>query len=206
MKTKKELINEILEIDKVDSRTNLMKMKNEDLEDILANLHSKDEEGNTPVEKKKSPQKRKVERDTLVSCRNLTSGRLTYISKKTSMETVWTEFGDEEYLDVAELLTMKTSQPSFLKDPWLFIEDEDVVEYLGLKELYKTIIPIDEVEEFFELSTDEARKILPRLPKGMKTLIGEKARKGIQEETLVNTKMIRLLENELHLDLFSLMD
>ncbi len=206
MKTKKELVNEILEIEKVDSRSNLMKVKNEDLEAILYGLQHKSDDVEKPVEEKKTPQKKKIDRDSLVSCRNLTSGRLTYISKKTGMETVWSEFGDEEYLDVAELLTMKTSQPNFLKDPWLFIEDEDVVEYLGLKELYKSIIPIDEVDEFFNLSIEKARRILPRLPKGMKTLIGEKARKGIQEDTLVNTKMIRLLEDELNLDLRSLMD
>ena len=207
MKTKKELVNEILEIEKVDSRSNLMKIKNEELESILEDLQSKGEKEETkPVEEKKSSEKKKISRDTMVSCRNLTSGRLTYISKKTGMETVWSEFGDEEYLDVAELLTMKTSQPSFLKSPWIFIEDEDVVEYLGLKELYKTIIPIDEVDDFFKLPIDKARKILPQLPKGMKTLIGEKARKGIQEETLDNTKMIRLLQDELNLDLLSLMD
>ena len=208
MKTKKQLVDEILEIEKVDTRSNLMKMKNSELEAMLEDLQSKDDEQEEKptVEEKKSPQKKKIDRDTVVGCRNLTSGRLTYISKKTGMETVWSEFGDEEYLDVAELLTMKTSQPAFLKEPWLFIDDEDVVEYLGLKEMYKSIIPIDEVEDFFNLSTAEARKIIPRLPKGMKTLIGEMARKGIQNETLTNINMIRLLQDELNLDLFSLMD
>lgn len=208
MKTKKQLVDDILKIKKVDSRSNLMKLRNDELEAILEDLQVEDEvEQDEPVAKeKKIPQKKKIDRDTVVGCRNLTSGRLTYISKKTGMETVWSEFGDEEYLDVAELLTMKTSQPAFLKEPWLFIDDEEIVEYLGLREMYKTIIPIDEVEEFFGLSTAEAKKIIPRLPKGMKTLIGEMARKGIQDETLTNTKMIRLLQDELNLDLFSLMD
>lgn len=210
--TKKELVNEILKLKKVDSRANLMKKKNEDLEEIFSNLQShqqtKDEQESIEekVIKPEPPKKKVIDRDTMVSCRNLTSGRLTYISKKTGLETVWSEFGDEEYIDVAELLTMKSSQPKFLKEPWVFIEDEDIVEYLGLKELYKTIIPIDEVDDFFTLSVNEARKILPKLPKGMKTLISEKARKGIQEGTLSNIQLVRLLEQELHLDLISLMD
>lgn len=208
--TKKELVNEILKLKKVDSRANLMKKKNEELEEILSELQSPQPETVEPavekVVKHEPPKKKVIDRDTMVSCRNITSGRLTYISKKTGLETVWSEFGDEEYIDVAELLTMKSSQPKFLKEPWVFIDDEDIIDYLGLKELYKTIIPIDEVEDFFNLSVNEARKILPKLPKGMKTLIAEKARKGIQEGTLSNIQLVRLLEQELQLDLISLMD
>lgn len=209
-KTKKELVNEILQIKKVDSRSNLMTKKNEVLEEILEGLQSVDlpeTKEEQAVEKKVAPPKKKViDRDYMVSCRNLTSGRLTYISKKTGLETVWSVFGDEEYIDVAELLTMKSSQPKFLKEPWLFIEDEDVVEYLGLKELYQSIIPIDEVEEFFSLPVAEARKVVPRLPKGMKTLISERARQGITDGTLYNIQLIRMLEQELNLDLISIME
>jgi hypothetical protein len=208
--TKKELVVEILKIKKVDSRANLMKKRNDELEVILSELQNTQEETVeekvVEVVKPTPPKKKKIERDMNVPCRNLTSGRLTYISKKTGLETVWSAFGDEEYLDVAELLTMKSSQPKFLKEPWLFVDDEDVAEYLGLKELYRTIIPIDEVDDFFDLTVSEARKILPKLPKGMKSLIGEKARQGIQNETLNNIQLVKLLEQELNLDLISLMD
>lgn len=214
--TKKELVSEILKIEKVDSQSNLMQKKNEDLEKILEGLQSKNdhvEESTTQdleteeVKVKPTPPKKKViDRDSMVSCRNITSGRLTYISKKTGLETVWSEFGDTEFIDVAELLTMKSSQPKFLKEPWVFIDDEDVAEYLGLKELYKNIIPIEEVDEFFSLSANEARKILPKLPKGMKVLIAEKARQGIQDGSLSNLQLVKLLEQELQVDLINLMD
>lgn len=207
---KKELVDAILSIKEVDTKTNLLKKKNEVLEGILEGLQksSEDKEENkkTVEVKKVAPKKNVIDRDLMVSCRNLTSGRLTYISKKTGLEVVWSEFGDEEYVDVAELLTMKTSQPKFLKEPWLFIDDEGVSEYLGLKELYKNIIPIDEVDDFFLLNANEARKIIPKLPKGTKELIGEKARKGITDGTLNNLQLIKLLEQELNLDLISLME
>jgi hypothetical protein len=209
--TKKELVNAILKLEKVDSRGNLMKKRNDELEKILADLQSqKDREEVTEEvkvgKKPEPPKKKKIERDMSVPCRNLTSGRLTYISKKSGLETIWSEFGDEEYLEVAELLTMKSSQPKFLKEPWLFVDDEDVAEYLGLKQLYQSIIPIDEVEDFFRLSANEAKKVIPKLPKGTKTLIGEKARQGIQDGTLNNLQLVRLLEQELQLDLISLME
>lgn len=203
---KKELVNEILKIKKVDSKANLMKKKNNELEKILDELLVKEEPKVEEPKPVAPPKKKKIERDDLVACRNLTSGRLTYISKKSGSETVWSEFGDVEYIDVAELLTMKSSQPKFLKEPWVFIDDEDVADYLGLRQLYETIIPIDEVDDFFRLTAQEAKQFLPKLPKGMKTLIAEKARKGIQDGSLNNLQLIRLLEQELQLDLISLMD
>ena len=154
----------------------------------------------------KPQKKQQIDRDSLISCYNLTSGKLTYISRKTGLQTVWSNYGDVEYIDFAELLTMKASQPKFLNEPWIFVEDEEVVNQLGLKEMYKNIIPVDEVDDFFKLNVNKAREILPKLPKGMKELIGEKARKGIQDGSLSNLQLIRLLEQELHLDLISLMD
>ena len=207
---KKELVNEILKIKKVDSKANLMKKKNKELEDILAELSKPEQveevKVEPKVEKPEPPKKKKVERDDVVACRNLTSGRLVYISKKSGLETIWSEFGDVEYIDVAELLTMRSSQPKFLKEPWLFVDDEDVAEYLGLRQLYDSLIPIDEVDDFFKLNVQQAKTLIPKLPKGMKALISEKARKGIQDGSLNNLQLIRLLEQELHLDLISLMD
>lgn len=155
---------------------------------------------------KEVPKKVEITRDMMVACRNLTSGKLIYVSKKTGLETIWSNYGDEEYLDVGELLTMKSSQPAFLKNPWLLVDDEDVANYLGLKEVYANIIPVDEIDDFFNLSANEARNILPKLPKGTKELVSEKARQGIQDGTLNNLQLIRLLEQELQLDLLSLME
>jgi len=204
---KQELVKEILAIKKVDTKVNLMKKKLNDLKDILSSLQTEEDQVEEVVGKPKAkPEKKKVELDDLVACRNLTSGRLVYISKKTGFEAVWSEYGDVEYLPVSELLTMKSSQPKFLKDPWMFIDDEDVADYLGLTKLYETIIPVDELEDFFELSANEARQILPKIPKGTKTLLSERARQGIQDGSLNNLQLIKLLEQELQIDLINLMD
>lgn len=160
-----------------------------------------------PVETKSVPLKKKqIDRDSLIACFNISSGNLIYVSRKTGLQTVWSNYGDVEYVDFAELLTMKASQPKFLNEPWLFVEDEEVVNQLGLKEVYKNIIPVHEVNDFFNLTVDEAKNIIPKLPKGTKELIGDKARKGVQDGSLNNLQLIRLLEQDLHLDLISLMD
>jgi hypothetical protein len=163
-------------------------------------------EGTVEKVEPKLQKKVQIDRDSLIACYNITSGNLIYISRKNGLQTVWSNYGDVEYIDFAELLTMKASQPKFLNEPWIFVEDEEVVNQLGLKEVYKNIIPVHEVDDFFNLNVNQAREILPKLPKGMKELISDKARKGIQNGELSNLQLIRLLEQELQLDLISLMD
>ncbi len=205
---KKEVIEEILKIEKIDTFANLNKMTQKGLLRILQSLKFEQETPEKPAPEAISQPKEssKPSRDQMVSCRNITSGKLTYVSKKTGLETVWSNFGDEEYVEVSELLTMKSSQPKFLKEPWLFVQDKDVIDYLGLKNMYKDIIHIDEIDEFFKLSVHDARSQLQKTPSGIKSLLGEKARRGIQDGTLTNIKLIRLLENELNLDLIDLIE
>jgi hypothetical protein len=160
----------------------------------------------TKAKPKTRAKKKQIDLSELVPCRNITSGMLIYKSTKTGLEATWSEYGDEEYLEVSELLTMKTSQPKFLKEPWLLVDDEEVADYLGLTKMYANLIPVDELDYFFEKDAKEIAEILPLLPKGSRELVADKARKLIEANELDSTKVIRLLEQELKVDLFSLMD
>ena len=145
--------------------------------------------------------KKQIDLDMLVPCRNVTDGRLIYKSRKTGLQTVWTNHGDIEYMDVGELLTMKASQPKFLNEPWLVIEDEDIVEYLGLKHLYKRLVDTEDLASFFAKSHEEMAQILDRIPNGTKDTIATRARKMIEEGTLYDNRKIRVLEEKLKIDL-----
>lgn len=152
---------------------------------------------------KQEIRKKQVDRDLMVACRNVTEGRLTYISKKTGLQTRWSNYGDIEYLDVAELMTMKASQPKFLTEPWLVIEDDDVVEFLGLKHLYQKLVDVDDLNSFFNKSHTEMEKILDRIPNGVKESIATRARKMVEDGTLYDNRKIRVIEEKLQIDLSS---
>ena len=153
------------------------------------------------INTKQEIRKKQIDRDLMVACRNVTDGRLTYISKKTGLQTRWSNYGDIEYLDVAELMTMKASQPKFLTEPWLVIEDDDVIEFLGLKHLYQKLVDVDDLESFFNQSHTEMEKILDRAPNGVKESIATRARKMVEEGTLYDNRKIHVLEEKLKIDL-----
>jgi hypothetical protein len=148
------------------------------------------------------PTKRKeLDRNMMVSCRSVVQGELTYVSKKTGLETTWSKFGDEEYIDLGELMTMKASQPKFLNNPWIMIDDTDVVEHLGLKAVYDKIIAVEELDSFFYKQVDEMVEVLKKAPKGTRQLVADTARAKVQDGSLDSMRIIKALEKELIIDL-----
>lgn len=154
----------------------------------------------TPV-KPARKQKVEIDRNELVSCRNVTDGQLIYKSRKTGLTTIWMNYGDTDFLDVGELLTMKASQPKFLNDVWLVIDDEDIVEFLGLKHIYKNLVDTEDIDAFFDKTPSEMEQALIKLPKGLKETIGTRARKLVESEELYDNRKISVLEDNLNIGL-----
>lgn len=148
---------------------------------------------------------KQINRDELVICTSVTDGGLTYLNNRNGFGTMWTDRGSFDYISVQELITMKNSQPRFLNEPWIIIEDEDVVEYLGLKQMYKNILDVEEIEKFFNLSIDAMKEKIKILPKGIKETLAGKAQTMIKNGTLYDIRVIKMLEEELKVDLQLLM-
>lgn len=143
-----------------------------------------------------------LDRNMMVECRSVYSGTLTYVSKKTLGETTWNGFGETEYVDLGELLTMKGTQASFLNNPWIIIDDEDVVEYLGLKSIYDRILAPEDVQGLFYKTPQEIEETIAKAPKGTRELIADTARDLIVNEQLFDVRIMKVLNKALNIDLF----
>ncbi|WP_310877158.1 hypothetical protein [Priestia megaterium] len=154
--------------------------------------------------KKPVVKRTEIDPNRLILVKNATDNSLVYESKKTGQVILWAESGDEEYIAIQELMTMRSSQPRFLNEPWILIddqEDDDIIQYLGLDKLYKNIINVDELDEFFSLTPQEIKEKLKIAPNGSKKLIADRAAKMIKDQTLYDNRIIKLLEEELKTDL-----
>lgn len=152
---------------------------------------------------KTTARKRKVEidRNELVPVRSARYGNLVYISKRSADRFEWAEYGDVEYVSVGELITMKSTQPRFLRDAWVIIDDEEAVEFLGLSDMYEDLFEIGDLDEFLDKPYNEMEKLLDIMPKGYKDALANKARQLIEQEQLDSNRVIRLLEEKLEVDL-----
>lgn len=142
-----------------------------------------------------------IDSNELVPVRNVTTGRLTYISRKSGMEVRWQEYGDTEFIPFGELLTMKSSSPAFLQNPWCMIDDEQAIEVLGLKTLYESFIPVEELSSFFQLPAEVMEQKLKQSPKGTRETVSQYARTKVESGELDSVKIIKMLERELDIDL-----
>ena len=144
---------------------------------------------------------KQIDPNEMVLVRSVFQGTLCYKSIRTGLKVVWNGYGSEEWISIQELLTMKASNPTFLTKPWLIIDDLDVVEHMGLKDIYNVITEIEDLDAMFTLSINEIKEKIKIAPKGFKDTIADTARKLVLEEKLYDIRVIRMLEEELQIEL-----
>lgn len=125
-------------------------------------------------------------------------GELFYKSTKTQQETYWKHYGDLQYLSFDEILNLRASQPRFIDDAWIVIDDEEVIEFLGLGDKYDQFFHIEDMDAYILNSTvDELKKEISVLPAGIKTSIGVAAKRLVEEDVLDSRGKILALEDKL---------
>lgn len=236
--TKKELVNEILGVKKVDTFANLMKKSLSELESIhvqvkqeqapqpttqvdmealmakmkeemLADLKeqarqevvSELEEKKEQVSAKPVSGRNDIDRFALIPVMNVTNGQLIYVSRKTGAEYLFGEYGDIEYMEYQELLTMRSSQRRFFDDPFLLVMDDDAVEALGLTKMYDNIKLPAQIEEVFKLGQSDFEEVLEKSPKGIKHLIITKAKELYDRGEFDSVRKIKFINETFKTDI-----
>lgn len=152
--------------------------------------------------------KKQIDPHRLVPCKNVTSGGVTYQSKKTGNEYRWEEPGDIEDVEVQELKTMVSSNKSYTHTPWILIDeedDEDVIEYLGLKRLYDTLILPDEIDDLLLYAESHALESrLEKLPKGSQAMVRDRAIELRKSNQLDSIGIIQTIKKYLKIDLLEI--
>ena len=118
-------------------------------------------------------------KDEIVPVRNILDGKVIYVSPKTKIKYKWLEKGDIEYLSIEEVLAMD-SKKLYLRTPLLIVEDERIIEGLGLKKLYKDIELVENIDELIELEEEEIERIIKGLSVGCKNNLRDEVNKKIK--------------------------
>ena len=144
----------------------------------------------------------KITNESMVECKNGTHGNLFYASTRNPGYTVeWTEFGEVQEMDYAELLVMRGSQPRFFRDNWILIEDANVLRKLGVERYYKNALTTENFDEVFKWTPDEIREKVPKMSEGMRDSIRIRAKEMLKADQLDSRAMIKALNDVLDCDL-----
>ena len=133
------------------------------------------------------------------------AGCVCFKSPKTGVTYNFLEKGDEEWLTVDEVLQMETANRKFLHTPWLVVEDDEVNEVLGLKEISETVSELtdnlDEILEEYDIKDIE--DLVSRVPEDYKKTLAVVVLEKINNKELRDGVVISEIGRMLNID-FSL--
>ncbi|MDK1672908.1 hypothetical protein QOK74_08480 [Staphylococcus saprophyticus] len=148
----------------------------------------------------RKPVRKEIDLQQNVLVMNMTQGSLTYVAKKGTGYLELGEYLDSDYMTVEDLQIMKNAARGMFEKGWLFIDDEEVVEYLGLsKQMEKILLP-EELEELFELHPDEVKTALDNLSASVKETVHLAMKKKYEQGELANAHVIRAIEESVNID------
>jgi hypothetical protein len=192
----------------VDMQAMLEKMMAEKLAELKeqARKEIQDEIKSAPEDVEVKPQstpikKKEIDRFEPIPVMNVCNGKLVYSSKKTGATWVWGEYGDVEYVEFQELLTMRSGQKRFLDDPFLLILDEDVVHYLGLNKMYDNLVDLDSLDNIFKMNNKDFQEVIEKSPKGIIHSIVTRAKQKVADGTLDSMWKVNYLNNKFNTDI-----
>ena len=129
-------------------------------------------------------------------------GCVCFKSPKTGVTYNFTEIGDEEWMSIDEVLQMETASRKYLHTPWLAVEDDEVNEVLGLKEVAETIdeltTNLDEVLE--EYNIKDIEDLVSRVPEDYKKTLAGVVLEKINNKELRDGVVISELGRMLNVD------
>jgi hypothetical protein len=161
------------------------------------------------IEEKTEPRvntkkQRKMNDSTMIPVISNFPGFLYYRDPRTQDEFEFAEYGDEHEMTLQQLKTMKAQHRRFFEDKWItFVEEEadEIIKYLKIEKYYKDGVSQDDLEDIFDKPLEEIEDILDTTTPNEKSLILTKAREQYETGELVNTHIIKLLEEKLQVSI-----
>lgn len=143
-------------------------------------------------------------RDLYVPCVSLVrSGRLIYSSKRQmGYSVIWSKYMDTQYIELAELMAMRSSDPMFFSENWIMIDDEfehkdAVVQKLRIKDMYVNAPNMLELERLFVMPVDEMVHKIKPMSVSLKESVYLHAKEAVENGTLDSMRRIKAIEGAL---------
>ena len=150
-----------------------------------------------------APAKRVVDPSMSIIVRNGFRGTLVYTSPRTGETYTWDSFGDEQEMELRELMNVKASAKAFFMNNWfLFDKEYDwVIDELKVRQYYRDSIRYEDFDNLFTMESGELRDTLAKLSSGQKTAVAMRARELVDEGKIDSLKVIHAIEDTLGIKL-----
>ena len=132
-------------------------------------------------------------KDEIVDVISFMDGKVIYVSPKTHIKYKWLEKGDIEQLTIEEILAMDTKK-IFLRTPLLVVEDERIVEGLGLKGINELVNKVEDIDKLVEMDLEDMEKTINELPFDYKRNLRDEISKKIENSEIRDYVVVQTLK------------
>ena len=139
-------------------------------------------------------------KDEFVEVRSVYDGGVTYDSPKTKISYFWTNKGDIEVMTIEEVLTMNSTRPKCLSVPWLAVNDQRVIEGLGLGKVVDIIERIEDTDALIEMDLNELEELIKNLNQEQKNNLRDEIAKKIEANEIDSYVVVVTLKRLLEID------
>ena len=140
----------------------------------------------------------KFDMSTPIRCRSVRQNDLIYVSTN-GITYTWNGYGDIRELPYQDVISLKSRRSPFLYEPWLIIEDENLLatkQFAGeFDDIYAIYAEFDDPHTFFNKKPSEIRRMLENAPNGLRDLIIYNAGKFISDGTLDSIGVINAIDD-----------
>lgn len=138
--------------------------------------------------------------DTKIAVKSLVPA--VYYTCSTTFETFsWVEAGDIQDMSYRQLRIMKAKHPRYFTEKWLLPMDNEVLKKLKLESVFASTLSRGDMKKLYGSNVDEVEELLSSLSDSAKTELAQKVVKAVKNGKITNVKIIRLLENQLSVEL-----
>ena len=138
--------------------------------------------------------------NTPIRCRSVRQNDLIYVASN-GITYTWNGFGDLRELPYQEVVSMKSRRSKFLYEPWLLIEDADLLNskmFAGeFDDMYKIYKEFEDPKTFFSKKPSEIKEVLKNAPNGLRDLIVYNAGRYIDEGVLDSIGVVNAIDDVL---------
>ena len=95
---------------------------------------------------------------------------------------------------------MSSTSPRCLKEPWLIVEDERVIEGLGLGKVMDLVNKIEDIDTLVTMDLDDLEKLINGLTKDQRDNLRDEINKKIENNEIRDYVTVVTLKKILNLD------
>lgn len=146
----------------------------------------------------------KIPLETIVPVTCNVEGGAVYTSKKINGYIVeWDEYGSTEYMELAELVSMRNTDRRFFEDNWVICEDTEdykamqIYDFLKVAKYYANVFTPENIDTIFNEEPKQIIKIVSTLSEGMKSTIATRAKIKVDAKEIDSNSKIEALESAL---------